>query len=186
MSEQLVSFISRRAMKLLMFFLMLMVLFITCTSRWYGVSEHRFFGTQVGFLEFFVCQMFFASAFLALAIDGKQRDSRERQEEFHDCADQINEWRKFLKNKAENLSDELAAAHILMSGTFKITCPDIDLEEKAYREGWAILLDELYRCSRGKSLKRARERSKSLMEAYNQEVPQQDKRPIWEEQNRCV
>ena len=178
MSEQLVSFISRRAMKLLMFFLMLVVLCLTCTFHWYGVSEHRFFGTQVGFLEFFVCQMFFASAFLALAIDGKQRDSRERQEEFYDCADQINEWRKFLKNKAENLSDELAAAHILMSGTFKITCPDIDLEEKAYREGWAILLDELYRCSRGKSLKRARERSKSLMEAYNQKVPQQDKRPI--------
>lgn len=166
MPEQLVSFISRGAMKLLMFFLMLLAFFIASVSHWFGASEHRFFGTQIGFLEFFVCQTFFASAYFALSIDEKQRNSRERQEEFYDCADQINEWRKLLKNKAEDLSDELAVAHILMSGRFKITCPDIDLEEEKYQEGWALLLNELYRCSRGKSLERARERSKSLMEAY--------------------
>ena len=146
----------------------------------------QIFSMPVGFLEFLVCQVFFSGAYFALAIDEQQRDSKERQEEFHDCADQINEWRKALRDRTESFSDELAVAHILMSETFKITCPDIDLKEETYQEGWAILLDELYRCSRGKSLKRARERSKSLMEAYNQEVPQQDKRPIWEEQNRCV
>ena len=143
----------------------------------------EFFGIPIGSFECLLLFLFFLALLLVFWVDDEmwkeERKQLATQEEFCKFSEQINEYRKSLKNCSHGvqgfreLRDKLIIYSATIYGRFKLPCPETplhfsDREWERSKEDWRIFLDNIYLCSEARDLSLARELSKAPVDIFPQ------------------
>ena len=131
-------------------------------------KPQSFFGTSIGIFECVVLLLISVVVLVFALLDYKFREDKKKDREFCNFAVQIDNYRKSLKDCADDvaefqaLRDNLVALRIIMRIRYEIKCPPIPMsfhtsEWEESKEKWRIFLDNLYLGTQTKNIKNTRE-----------------------------